>query len=48
MITVVKTRASYHDPAVREFTITDAGIVLSDEPEPATARAVRAHRPESR
>ena len=29
-ITVVKTRASHHDPAVREFNITDAGIVLGE------------------
>jgi circadian clock protein KaiC len=29
-ITVLKTRASYHDPAVREFTITDTGIVLAE------------------
>ena len=30
-ISVLKTRASHHDTAVREFTITDAGILL-DEP----------------
>jgi circadian clock protein KaiC len=29
-ITVLKTRASSHDPRVREFVITDAGIVLSE------------------
>ena len=29
-ITVLKTRASHHDPAVREFAITDAGIVLGE------------------
>lgn len=29
-ITVLKTRASSHDPAVRRFTITDAGIVLGE------------------
>jgi circadian clock protein KaiC len=29
-ITVLKTRASHHDPAVREFTISDAGIVLGE------------------
>ena len=30
-VTVLKTRASRHDPAIREFTITPEGIVL-DEP----------------
>jgi circadian clock protein KaiC len=29
-ITVVKTRASHHDTAVRDFCITDAGIVLGE------------------
>lgn len=29
-IAVLKTRASHHDPAVREFTINDAGIVLGE------------------
>jgi circadian clock protein KaiC len=29
-ITVLKTRASHHDPAVREFTIADTGIVLTE------------------
>jgi circadian clock protein KaiC len=29
-ITVLKTRASHHDPAVREFHISEAGIVLRD------------------
>jgi circadian clock protein KaiC len=33
-ITVLKTRASHHDPAVREFSITDAGIVLGEPMEP--------------
>ena len=31
-VTVLKTRASRHDPAIREFTITPDGIVL-DEPQ---------------
>jgi circadian clock protein KaiC len=31
-VTVLKTRASRHDPAIREFTITPEGIVL-DEPQ---------------
>jgi circadian clock protein KaiC len=30
-ITVLKTRASGHDPRVREFAITDAGIVLKEQ-----------------
>jgi circadian clock protein KaiC len=30
-ISVIKTRASDHDPAIREFTITSEGIVLGDE-----------------
>jgi circadian clock protein KaiC len=30
-VTVLKTRASRHDPGIREFTITPEGIVL-DEP----------------
>jgi hypothetical protein len=30
-VTVLKTRASKHDPAIREFAITPEGIVL-DEP----------------
>jgi circadian clock protein KaiC len=30
-VTVLKTRATRHDPDVREFTITPEGIVL-DEP----------------
>ena len=29
-ISVLKTRASYHDPTVREFAITDGGIVLGE------------------
>jgi circadian clock protein KaiC len=33
-ITVLKTRASHHDAAVREFAITDAGILLGDPMEP--------------
>jgi circadian clock protein KaiC len=33
-ITVLKTRASDHDHAVREFAITDAGIVLGEPVEP--------------
>jgi circadian clock protein KaiC len=38
-MTVLKTRASDHDASIREFAITDAGIVLgnpnaTDEPEP--------------
>jgi hypothetical protein len=36
-ITVLKTRASHHDPAVREFAITDAGIVLGEPMEPDDA-----------
>ena len=36
-ITVLKTRASHHDLAVREFAITDAGIVLSETTEPSNA-----------
>jgi circadian clock protein KaiC len=32
-VTVLKTRASRHDPAIREFKITPQGIVL-DEPHP--------------
>jgi hypothetical protein len=31
-VTVLKTRASRHDPDVREFKITPEGIVL-DEPQ---------------
>jgi circadian clock protein KaiC len=30
-MTVLKTRASLHEPQVREFTITPEGIILSDE-----------------
>jgi circadian clock protein KaiC len=30
-LTVLKTRASMHEPQVREFTITPAGITLGDE-----------------
>ncbi len=37
-ITVVKTRASRHDPEVRKFVIGTEGIVL-DESEPAAVRA---------
>jgi circadian clock protein KaiC len=33
-ITVLKTRASHHDPTMREFTITDAGIILDEAPAP--------------
>ena len=29
---VIKSRASHHDPAIREFTIGSHGIVLSDPP----------------
>jgi circadian clock protein KaiC len=29
-ITVLKTRASHHQPDIREFTITPAGIVLGE------------------
>ena len=29
-VTVVKSRASAHDPAIREFEITSGGIVLGD------------------
>jgi circadian clock protein KaiC len=31
-LTVLKTRASLHEPQVREFTITSEGITLKDEP----------------
>jgi circadian clock protein KaiC len=31
-VTVLKTRASTHDPRVREFQITPKGIVLNDRP----------------
>jgi circadian clock protein KaiC len=30
-LTVVKTRASLHQPQVREFTITPEGMTLQDE-----------------
>jgi circadian clock protein KaiC len=33
-ISVLKTRASHHDPTVREFAITDGGIVLGEPMEP--------------
>jgi circadian clock protein KaiC len=33
-ITVLKTRASHHDAAIREFAITEAGIVLGETIEP--------------
>jgi circadian clock protein KaiC len=36
-IAVLKTRASRHDLAVREFAITDAGIILSEPTQPTTA-----------
>jgi circadian clock protein KaiC len=36
-LTVLKTRASRHDPAVREFTITPEGIVLDDPHNNATS-----------
>jgi KaiC/GvpD/RAD55 family RecA-like ATPase len=44
-LTLLKTRASRHDPDIREFKITPEGIVL-DEPPPAP----RAHelRPRAR
>jgi circadian clock protein KaiC len=38
-IAVLKTRASRHDLAVREFAITDAGIVLSEPTQPTTANS---------
>jgi circadian clock protein KaiC len=31
-LTVLKTRASLHEPQIREFTITSEGITLKDEP----------------
>jgi hypothetical protein len=31
-LTVLKTRASLHEPQIREFTITSEGITLNDEP----------------
>lgn len=31
-LTVLKTRASTHDPHVREFEITPKGILLNDRP----------------
>ena len=34
MLTVVKTRASLHQPQVREFTITSQGITLTDQNRP--------------
>ncbi|MCW3047689.1 MAG: KaiC, partial [Solirubrobacterales bacterium] len=33
-ITVLKTRGSHHDPAIREFVIGADGIVLGDILEP--------------
>ena len=36
-VTVLKTRATRHDPDVREFTITPEGIVL-DEPHNSATR----------
>ena len=36
-LTVLKTRASRHDPAIREFTITPEGIVLDDPHNNATS-----------
>jgi circadian clock protein KaiC len=32
-LTVLKTRASLHEPQIREFTITSEGITLKDQPE---------------
>jgi hypothetical protein len=29
-VTILKSRASAHDPEIREFEITPAGIVLKD------------------
>jgi hypothetical protein len=29
-VTILKSRASAHDPEIREFEITPAGIVLGD------------------
>jgi circadian clock protein KaiC len=37
-VTVLKTRASAHDSRIREFTITDAGIVLGGVIEPTIAQ----------
>ena len=34
-LTVLKTRASRHEPEIREFKITPEGIVLGDAFEPA-------------
>jgi circadian clock protein KaiC len=34
-VTVLKTRASYHQPEIREFTITPDGIVLGGTFAPA-------------
>jgi circadian clock protein KaiC len=34
-ISVLKTRASHHDPHIREFNIADAGIVLGESIEPS-------------
>jgi len=33
-LTVLKTRASRHQPEVREFTITPQGILLTDSSRP--------------
>ena len=33
-LTVLKTRASHHQPEIRQFTITVDGILLADDPPP--------------
>jgi circadian clock protein KaiC len=40
-LTVLKTRASEHNPEVREFNITEDGIVLGDVFSAPPARYVR-------
>jgi circadian clock protein KaiC len=41
-LTVLKTRASLHEPQVREFTITPAGITLGGQaPSDAASRSGR-------
>jgi circadian clock protein KaiC len=40
-LTVIKTRASLHQPQVREFTITSRGITLEDQIPAAPASPAR-------
>jgi circadian clock protein KaiC len=44
-LTVLKTRATRHEPQIREFKITPEGIVLGD---PFVARTVDQHEPRGR